>query len=77
MSVGRSVGWSVRPLVGRSVRPSPSNFFSYNSWTIGRIKTKMDVRVDIDDGKNFLKGQGHKVKGQGQIGNFVENLFGL
>ena len=71
----------VRPLVGRSVRPSvlpsPSNFFSYNSWTIGRIETKMDVRVDIDDGKNFLEGQGHKVKGQGQIGDFVENLFGL
>ena len=37
----------------------------------------MDVRVDIDDGKNFLEGQGHKVKGQGQIGDFVENLFGL
>ena len=37
----------------------------------------MGVRVDINDGKNFLEGQGHKVKGQGQIGDFVENLFGL
>ena len=37
----------------------------------------MDVRVDIDDEKNILKVQGHKVKGQGQIGDFVENLFGL
>ena len=49
----------------------------HNSWTTGRIGTKICVRVDIDDGKNVLEGQGHKVKGQGQIGDFVENLFGL
>ena len=36
----------------------------------------MGVRVDIDDGKNILEGQGHKIKGQVQIGDFVEKLFG-
>ena len=29
------------------------------------------MRVDIDDGKNILEGQGHKVKGQGQIGDLL------
>ena len=37
----------------------------------------MGVRVNIDDGKNFLEGQGHWVKGQGQFGDFGENVFGL
>ena len=68
----------IGPFVGPSVRRSvTSNFFSYNSWSIGRIETKMGVRVNIDDGKNFLEGQGHWVKGQGQFGDFGENVFGL
>lgn len=33
------------------------------------------MRVDIDDGTNFIDGQGHWVKGQGQIGDFSENLL--
>ena len=69
---------SISPFVGPSVRRSvTSNFFSYNSWSISRIETKMGVRVNIDDGKNFLEGQGHWVKGQGQFGDFGENVFGL
>ena len=68
----------IGPFVGPSVRRSvTSNFFSYNSRSISRIETKMGVRVNIDDGKNFLEGQGHWVKGQGQFGDFGENVFGL
>ena len=34
--------------------------------------------INIDDMLNLTKGQGHKVKGQGQICNFVKkNLFRL
>ena len=42
-----------------------------------RIETKIGVRVDIDNEKNFKEGQGHWVKGQSQIGDFVGNFFGL
>ena len=35
----------------------------------------MKVRIDTD--KNFIEGQGHLVKGQGQIGEFGKNVFGL
>ena len=38
---------------------------------------KNDPYIDINNGKNFLEGQGHRVKGQGQIDDFVEKLFGL
>ena len=41
------------------------------------IETKIGVRVDINDDKNCLEGQSHLVKGQGQIRDFVEYLFGL
>ena len=34
---------------------------------MSQIETKIGVRVDINDGKIFLEGQGHWVKGQGQI----------
>ena len=44
---------------------------------MSRIETKIGVRVDINDGKNNLQGQGHGVKGQGQIDDFVETWFGL
>ena len=63
--------------VCRLVRPSPLKVFLYNSYTIGRIGTKIDIRVDNNDGKKFLKDQGHWVKGPGQIDDFVENVFGL
>ena len=44
---------------------------------MSQIETKIGVRVDIIDGYNNHRGQGHGVKGQGQIDDFVENLFGL
>ena len=44
---------------------------------MSQIETKIGVRVDINDGKIFLEGQGHWVKGQGQIWDFFEHLFGL
>ena len=45
---------------------------SKNLW-ITRIETKIGVRVDIDKGYHLVKGQGHWVKGQGQIHNFLKN----
>ena len=39
------------------------------------IETKIGLRVDINDGKNNLQGQGHGVKGQGQIDDLIENTF--
>ena len=44
---------------------------------MSRIKTKIILGVDINDGNIFLEGQGHGVKGQGQINDFVENTFCL
>ena len=32
------------------------------------------MRVDINDGKNFLEGQGHKVNGQGHKGIYVKKI---
>ena len=60
-----------------SVCRSPSNVFHYITYTFARIGTKIGVRVDINVGYHLLEGQGHGVKGQGQIDDFVENLFGL
>ena len=71
ISISRCVRRSV------SVCRSPSNFFHYNSYAIARIGTKIGMRVDINVGYHLLEGQGHGVKGQGQIDDFVENLFGL
>ena len=53
------------------------NVFDYNSRTIVRIETKLGVGVDIDEGKNFLWGQGHTVKSQGHIHDLVKILFWL
>ena len=39
----------------------------YNSRTIGRIETKLGVKVDIHVGYKLEQGQSHWVKGQGQI----------
>ena len=41
--------------------------FGHNTYTISWIGTKIGVRVDIDKDYNILKGQDHRVKGQGQI----------
>ena len=77
-----STGWKnlyqpVCPSVCLSVCRSPSNVFHYNSYTIARIGTKIGVRVDINVGYHLLEGQGHGVKGQGRIDDFVKKLFGL
>ena len=69
--------WSFGPSVCLYVGPSRLNVFLYNSYTIFRIWTKIGMRVDFNDVKNLQEGQGHWVKGQGQIDDFVENLFGL
>ena len=67
-----------RSLVQRSHDPVlGTQVYVYNSRYISLIETKISVRVDIDDGKNILEGEGHKVKGQGQIGDFFEHLFSL
>ena len=63
-----SVGWSL----GWSVGPSPLNVFHYYASTIGRIGTKIGVRIDIDSGKKCLEDQGQGVKGQGQIHDFIQ-----
>ena len=71
------IRWSVGASVRKSVGPSQLYVFLYNSYNMSRIETKIGVRVDFNDGQNNLQGQGHGVKGQGQIDDFVENLFGL
>ena len=71
------IRWSVCPSVRKSIGLSMLNIFLYNSYPMSRIETKIGVRVDINDGNIFLEGQGHWVKGQSQIRDFVEYLFGL
>ena len=44
---------------------------------MSQIETKIGVRVDINDGKIFLEGQGHWVKGQGQIHDLMKNCVWL
>ena len=46
-----------------------------NSCNIGRILTKLGIRVDIDKNYLLVKGQGHRVKGQGQIFGFMKNCL--
>ena len=41
--------------------------YDFNSFTISRIGTKIGVSVDINNGFTLVKGQGHWIKGQGQI----------
>ena len=65
---GISNSHPVRRLVG----PSPLNVFHYYASTIGRIGTKIGVRIDIDSGKKCLEDQGQGVKGQGQIHDFIK-----
>ena len=67
------------PLVCWSVCPSVRHDWtvSFMTHTICRIGTKLGVRVDFNDDKNFLKGQGLGIKGQGQVNDFEESVFGL
>ena len=44
---------------------------------MSRTEAKLSVGVYIDEGYNLVWGQGHKVKGQGQIHDLVKNLFWL
>ena len=71
------IRWSVGLSVCLSVCQSQLNVFLYNTYTISQIETKINVRVDINDGKIFLEGKGYWIKGQGQTRAFVEYLFGL
>ena len=45
--------------------------------TMSRIETNIVVRVDINDGKIFLEGRGHWVKGQGQNHDLLKNWVWL
>ena len=49
--------------------------FACLSWTDGRILIILTYIIDIDETLKLTKGQGHKVKGQGQICIYVELLF--
>ena len=70
---GISNSHPVRRLVGPSpLNVSPLNVFHYYASTIGRIGTKIGVRIDIDSGKKCLEDQGQGVKGQGQIHDFIK-----
>ena len=64
------IAWYIGPSVRLSVGPSHLNVFLYSLYTMSRIEIKIVVRVDINVGKHFLEGQG-------QIDDFVENLFAL
>ncbi len=50
---------------------------SYKSWTIDWIMVKLMHMIKMDATLKVTKGQGHKVKGQGQICNYPKQLFGL
>ena len=51
--------------------------YCYNSFTISWIGTQFGGRVDIDKDYHMIKGQGHWVKGQGQIHDLLKKVFGL
>ena len=51
--------------------------FDYISWTNDWILMMLIHITSIDKMLMLTKGQGHKVKGQGHIRNFVKNLFWL
>ena len=46
------------------------------SWTNDWILMMLIGMINIDKILKLTQGQGHKVKGQGQICKFVKNLFG-
>ena len=49
--------------------------FGYNSWTDEWILMILRHMIDIDETLNLTQGQGHKVKDQGHICNYVKLLF--
>ena len=67
----------VRDPISSCVRWSVGCGYCYNSFTISWIGTKIGVRVDIDKGYHLVKGQGHWVKGQGQIHDLLKKMFWL
>ena len=50
-------------------------FFAYKSPTDDWILMVFRYMIDINETKKLTEGQGHKVKGQGQICNFTKKLF--
>ena len=54
-----------------------NNDLGFKSRTNDWIVVKLMHRVDIDTTLNVKKGQGHKVKGQGQIYSYMKKLFRL
>ena len=50
--------------------------FAYKSWTDGMILMILTYIIDIDETLKFTQSQGHKVKGQSQICNYVKNILG-
>ena len=67
----------MRDPISSCVRWSVGCGYCYNSFTISRIGTKIGGRVHIDKGYHMMKGQGHVVKGQGQIHDLLKKVFGL
>ena len=67
----------MRNPIGSFVRWAVGCGYCYNLFTISRIETKIGVKVDIDKGYNFVKRQGHGIKGQGKIHDLLSKLFGL
>ena len=53
---------------------SLNNGFGYNLGIICRIESWIGVKVDVSKDFNLLQGQGHWVRGRGQIHDFFEKL---
>ena len=56
---------------------SASSVHAYESRTDDWILMMFTYKIDIYEMLKLSQGQGHKVKAQGQICNFVKNLFWL
>ena len=52
------------------------SLFAYKSWTDGLILMILTYIIGIDETLKFTQSQGHKVKGQSQICNYVKNILG-
>ena len=51
-----------------------SDCFGYKSWLDSWMLMILTYKIDICEMKKLTQGQGHKVKGQGQICNFTKNI---
>ena len=51
--------------------------FAYKSQTDDWIFMIFTYNIDINETKKLTRGQGHKVKGQGQICSYTKTLFWL